>query len=39
MQGNFLEGRLGLIIDGTGKDYDKIAKQVAGLKHLVTKPT
>ena len=34
MQGNFLEGRLGLIIDGTGKDYDKIAKQVAGLKNL-----
>ena len=28
MRGNFLEGRLGLIIDGTGKDYDKIAKQV-----------
>ena len=34
MRGNFLEGRLGLIIDGTGKDYDKIAKQVAGLKNL-----
>ena len=34
MQGNFLEGRLGLIIDGTGKDYDKIAKQVAGLKAI-----
>ena len=34
MQGNFLEGRLGLIIDGTGKDYDKIAKQVAGLKGI-----
>ena len=34
MQGNFLEGRLGLIIDGTGKDYDKIAGQVAGLKAL-----
>ena len=34
MQGNFLEGRLGLIIDGTGKDYDKIAKQVAGLKNI-----
>jgi shikimate kinase len=34
MQGNFLEGRLGLIIDGTGKDYDKIAKQVQGLKAL-----
>ena len=34
MQGNFIEGRLGLIIDGTGKDYDKIAKQVQGLKLL-----
>ena len=34
MQGNFLEGRLGLIIDGTGKDYDKIARQVAGLKGI-----
>ena len=34
MRGNFLEGRLGLIIDGTGKDFDKIAKQVAGLKNL-----
>ena len=34
MQGNFLEGRLGLIIDGTGKDYDKIARQVQGLKKL-----
>ena len=34
MQGNFLEGRLGLIIDGTGKDYDKIANQVAGLKGI-----
>jgi len=34
MQGNFLEGRLGLIIDGTGKDYDKISKQVAGLKGI-----
>ena len=34
MQGNFLQGRLGLIIDGTGKDYDKISKQVAGLKSI-----
>ena len=34
MQGNFLDGRLGLIIDGTGKDYDKISKQSAGLKSL-----
>jgi len=34
MKGNFLEGRLGLIIDGTGKDYDKIANQVGGLKAL-----
>ena len=34
MQGNFLDGRLNLIIDGTGKDYDKISSQVAGLKNL-----
>lgn len=33
-KGNYLEGRLGLIIDGTGKDYDKISKQVSGLKSL-----
>lgn len=29
-----LEGRLGLVIDGTGKDYDKIAKQANDLKKL-----
>ena len=34
MQGNFLAGRLGLSIDGTGKDYEKISKQVSGLKQL-----
>jgi shikimate kinase len=34
MQGNFLEGRLGVIIDGTGKDYDKISRQVAGLQKI-----
>ena len=34
MQGNFLRGRLGVIIDGTGKDYDKIAKQAAELQKL-----
>jgi shikimate kinase len=33
-QQGFLNGRLGVIIDGTGKDYDKIAKQVQGLKTL-----
>ena len=33
-QANYLEGRLGLIIDGTGKDYDKIAKQATELKQL-----
>ena len=32
---NYVEGRLGLIIDGTGKDYDKIAKQATQLKQLV----
>ena len=31
---NFLEGRLGLIIDGTGKDYDKITRQAALLQDL-----
>ena len=31
---NFVEGRLGLIIDGTGKDYDKIARQATKLKQL-----
>jgi shikimate kinase len=34
MQGNFLKGRLGVIIDGTGKDYDKIAKQASELQKL-----
>ena len=33
-QRNYIEGRLGLIIDGTGKDYDKIAKQSTELKQL-----
>ena len=32
--GNYVEGRLGLLIDGTGKDYDKIAKQATQLKQL-----
>ena len=31
-QGGYIEGRLGLIIDGTGKDYDKIAAQSIKLK-------
>lgn len=33
-QQNYLEGRLGLIIDGTGKDYEKIEKQAAMLRQL-----
>ena len=33
-QKNYIEGRLWLIIDGTGKDYDKIAKQATELKQL-----
>ncbi len=33
-QENYIEGRIGLIIDGTGKDYDKIAKQATELKQL-----
>ena len=31
---NYVEGRIGLIIDGTGKDYDKIAAQSIYLKRL-----
>lgn len=30
----FLDGRLGLIIDGTGKDYDKITKAAASLRKI-----
>ena len=33
-KGGYIEGRLGLIIDGTGKDYDKIANQSIQLKQL-----
>ena len=33
-QANYLEGRIGLIIDGTGRDYDKIAKQATELKQI-----
>ena len=33
-QANYIEGRIGLIIDGTGKDYDKIAKQSIQLRQL-----
>ena len=33
-QGGFLTGRLGVIIDGTGKDYAKIAKQMQSLTGL-----
>jgi len=31
---NYIEGRIGLIIDGTGRDYDKITKQATELKQL-----
>jgi len=33
-QSNYVEGRLGLIIDGTGKDYEKISKQARDLQQL-----
>ena len=33
-QKNYINGRLGLIIDGTGKDYDKIAYQARQLETL-----
>ena len=31
---NYVEGRLGLVIDGTGKDYNKITTQAADLKQI-----
>ena len=34
LQQNYIEGRLGLIIDGTGKDYDKITNQARQLEAL-----
>ena len=33
-QENYLEGRIGLIIDGTGKDYEKLTRQSASLQEL-----
>ena len=33
-QKNYIEGRIGLIIDGTGKDYDKITRQARELEAL-----
>ena len=33
-QTNYIDGRIGLVIDGTGKEYDKIAKQATELKQL-----
>ena len=33
-QANYVEGRIGIIIDGTGKDYDKISKQSVQLRQL-----
>ena len=33
-QDNYVVGRIGLIIDGTGKDYDLITRQATGLKQL-----
>ena len=33
-EGGYISGRLGLIIDGTGKDYDKIEGQMRGLQKL-----
>ena len=33
-QANYVEGRIGMVIDGTGKDYDKIRAQKAELESL-----
>ena len=34
MKKNYLEGRIGLVIDGTGREADKILKQKASLEEL-----
>ena len=31
---NYIEGRLGMVIDGTGKDYSKISSQASQLKAI-----
>ena len=31
---NYVEGRLGLVIDGTGKDFDKITNQASDLEQI-----
>ena len=33
-QANYIEGRLGLIIDGTGKDFEKITRQARNLEAI-----
>jgi cytidylate kinase len=33
-QANYIEGRIGMVIDGTGKEYDKIRQQKADLEAL-----
>ena len=33
-QDNYVEGRLGMVIDGTGKDYSKISSQASQLKAI-----
>jgi shikimate kinase len=34
MQARYLTGRLGLVIDGTGKDFSKVKSQVSAMKNL-----
>ncbi len=38
-QKNFIAGRLGIVIDGTGKDYDKLITKANKLKGLGYEPT
>ena len=33
-KGNYLDGRLGLVIDGTGRDYDKVSKEKKQLENI-----
>ena len=38
-KGHAIDGRLGIIIDGTGKDYDKMIRQAAQLQELGYEPS
>ena len=38
-KGHAVEGRLGLLIDGTGHEYDKVARRASSLRHIGYEPS